>query len=268
MRKLFLLSILSILLPLALSSTAEGRSGCCSSHGGVCGCRCCDGTPLSNVCSCGPTTTIPSAPSGLGSTVVSSSRISLSWIDNSSDETSFRIESRTDLTAFVEIGSVGANVTSTFIGNLTPDTIYYFRILAVNAAGNSRYAGPTSVRTPPVEVPVPVCTDATPCFTGNRFKVEARWQTRDGGSGNATTVRLTGDSGYLWFFNASNVEVVFKVIDACSARGYFWFFAGGLTNVQTTITVTDTVTNRVKTYVNPQGTAFLPIQDNQAFACQ
>jgi hypothetical protein len=29
---------------------AEARSGCCSHHGGVCGCGCCDGTSLSTTC--------------------------------------------------------------------------------------------------------------------------------------------------------------------------------------------------------------------------
>jgi hypothetical protein len=28
----------------------EARSGCCSHHGGVCGCGCCDGTSLSTTC--------------------------------------------------------------------------------------------------------------------------------------------------------------------------------------------------------------------------
>lgn len=28
----------------------NARSGCCSHHGGVCGCRCCDGTSLSAKC--------------------------------------------------------------------------------------------------------------------------------------------------------------------------------------------------------------------------
>ena len=32
------------------SQIAEARSGCCSHHGGVCGCRCCDGTSLSATC--------------------------------------------------------------------------------------------------------------------------------------------------------------------------------------------------------------------------
>ena len=41
------------------ASQAEARSGCCSWHGGVCGCRCCDGTSLSAKCapyypSCSP----------------------------------------------------------------------------------------------------------------------------------------------------------------------------------------------------------------------
>jgi len=31
-------------------SEVEARSGCCSWHGGVCGCQCCDGTPLSSTC--------------------------------------------------------------------------------------------------------------------------------------------------------------------------------------------------------------------------
>ena len=29
----------------------DARSGCCSHHGGVCGCGCCDGTSLSATCS-------------------------------------------------------------------------------------------------------------------------------------------------------------------------------------------------------------------------
>ena len=41
-----ILFIFSFVLP----QLAEARSGCCSWHGGVCGCRCCDGTSLSAKC--------------------------------------------------------------------------------------------------------------------------------------------------------------------------------------------------------------------------
>jgi hypothetical protein len=76
---------------------------------------------------------------------------------------------------------------------------------------------------------------------------------------------MTSDTGYLWFFSSANVEVVIKVIDGCGSNGHYWVFAGGLTNVAATITVTDTETGMAKTYTNLQNTAFLPIQDTSAF---
>jgi hypothetical protein len=42
--------ILSVLVLIVIIGTADARRGCCSHHGGVCGCACCDGTPLSAVC--------------------------------------------------------------------------------------------------------------------------------------------------------------------------------------------------------------------------
>lgn len=43
-----LLSI--IFIPAGEQKLAEARQGCCSHHGGVCGCKCCDGSPLSLTC--------------------------------------------------------------------------------------------------------------------------------------------------------------------------------------------------------------------------
>ncbi|HYG61671.1 MAG TPA: S8 family serine peptidase [Thermoanaerobaculia bacterium] len=106
----------------------------------------------------------------------------------------------------------------------------------------------------------------TLCLAGGRFKVEAAYEAASGAAGQAHLVQLTDDSGYLWFFNSKNVEAVVKVLDACSLGGKYWVFAGGLTDVRTTLNVTDTRTGTVKTYTNPQGAAFLPIQDTAAFA--
>lgn len=42
---------MSLLLVLGvLPIVVDARSGCCSHHGGVCGCGCCDGTSLSATC--------------------------------------------------------------------------------------------------------------------------------------------------------------------------------------------------------------------------
>ncbi len=104
------------------------------------------------------------------------------------------------------------------------------------------------------------------CLAGGRFKVETAWRTADGRTGAGQAVKLTGDTGYFWFFDASNVEAIVKVLDACSFNQRFWVYAGGLTDVQVDLTVTDTVSGAVRTWRNPQGTAFQPIQDSSAFA--
>jgi hypothetical protein len=56
------------------------------------------------------------------------------------------------------------------------------------------------------------------------------------------------------------------VLNACSFNNRYWVFAGGLTDVRTVVTVTDTQRDKVKTYINPQGSPWQPIQDTQAFA--
>jgi Leucine-rich repeat (LRR) protein len=103
------------------------------------------------------------------------------------------------------------------------------------------------------------------CVAGGRFKVEMSWRTRDGRTGAGQAVPLTGDTGYFWFFDPANVEAVVKVLDACGVNQKFWVFAGGLTDVQVDVAVTDTRTGTLRTYHNPQGTAFQPIQDTSAF---
>jgi endonuclease I len=103
------------------------------------------------------------------------------------------------------------------------------------------------------------------CLSNGRFEVTAQWQTKDG-AGAGQAVPLTADTGYFWFFASTNVEVVIKVLDACSFNQRFWVYAGGLTDVLTVLTVRDTQTGQVKTYTNPQGTPFRPIQDTDAFA--
>src|SRR5215467_15627894 len=103
-------------------------------------------------------------------------------------------------------------------------------------------------------------------LAGNRFQVTAAWQTPGGLHGAGHAIPLTADTGAFWFFAPENVELVVKVLDACAPFGRFWVFAGGLTDVAVTLTVTDFATGKVQTYTNAQGQAFLPIQDTNAFA--
>jgi hypothetical protein len=109
------------------------------------------------------------------------------------------------------------------------------------------------------------CSGTGMCLSSSRFLVTADWQSTTA-SGQGTAVQLTSDTGYFWFFSSSNLEMVVKSLDGCGVNGKKWVFAGGLTNVDVTLTVTDLQTGVMKTYLNPQGTAFLPIQDTDAFS--
>jgi Trypsin len=139
--------------------------------------------------------------------------------------------------------------------------------LALRADGDGDYQL-TATLFPVAKVPPTPCvpSDTVMCLSGGRFQVQATWKTPDGASGVAHTVSLADDSGYLWFFSASNAEAIVKVLNGCSLSNHYWVFAGGLTNVQTMVTVTDSQTGFTRTYTNPQGTAFAPIQDTSAFA--
>ena len=49
-KKLIRVLMTAILAAFLFIQPVMARSGCCSHHGGVCGCGCCDGSPLSSTC--------------------------------------------------------------------------------------------------------------------------------------------------------------------------------------------------------------------------
>jgi hypothetical protein len=53
--------------------------------------------------------------------------------------------------------------------------------------------------------------------------------------------------------NLSNPEVFVKLLDGTAINGEYWFFYGGLTNLEYTLTVTDIVSGLQKTYTKPAG---------------
>jgi len=110
------------------------------------------------------------------------------------------------------------------------------------------------------------CTpsDNVLCLSAERFSVEVHWRDFQNNTGTGRAARLTPDTGYFWFFSDSNVELVVKVLDARSFNAHFWVFFGALSNVEYTLTVTDTVTGATKTYQNPAG-RFASVGDTAAF---
>lgn len=83
----------------------------------------------------------PSAPSNLAAMAVSTSQINLAWIDHADNETGFKVERGQNGVNFVEIATVGANVTTFADVGLDKATTYYYRVRAYKVQGNGfRYS--------------------------------------------------------------------------------------------------------------------------------
>ena len=124
-----------------------------------------------------------------------------------------------------------------------------------------RYPGQVAPPEPCVPGETALCLGA-----GDRFRVTAIWAT-SGAAGAGRAEPLTADTGWFWFFRDTNLELIVKVLDGCPVNGRFWVFAGGLTDVAVELVVEDAATGARRTYSNPRGTAFRPIQDTAAFGC-
>ncbi len=106
------------------------------------------------------------------------------------------------------------------------------------------------------------------CLLQGRFEVEAVWRGFAGESRLATAVAQSEESGFFTFADPKGVELAVKVIDACGAPEFrnFWFFAAGLTNLEATLSVLDTVSFERRTYSSSLGAPFAPIRDTAHFS--
>ncbi len=211
--------------------------------------------------SAGAADSLPAAPTRL---VVQSSlnSVLLFWDDNATNESEYRIEMRTLSTPYREV--IKGTDNGVIVPALEPDSTYIFRIRAFNEAGFSAYsneAAGATLATPAPCVPGP----QTLCLLDGIYEVQTHWKTPQGQLGVGSAVPLTSDTGAFWFFGPENVEMLVKVLDGCDLNRFHWVFAGGLTNVEVVWTVTDTRIGRPKAYLNPGGSAFVPIQDTGAF---
>ncbi len=142
-----------------------------------------------------PGTALPSAPSGLSASAVSSTQINLSWTDNSGNEDGFKIERSLSATSgFLQIAAVGANVTTYSDTGVGPDTTHYYRVRAYNEAGSSACSNTASATTSQVVPAPPTNLTAAPASTS---EIDLSWtDNADNESGFKVERSLSATSGF------------------------------------------------------------------------
>lgn len=85
---------------------------------------------------------------------VEAAQLTLTWTDNSTNETNFQVERCTgaSCTSFTLIGAPGANVTTYVDSTVADATTYCYRVRAINSGGSSSYSN-TSCATTTTPIP-------------------------------------------------------------------------------------------------------------------
>jgi len=118
-----------------------------------------------------------------------------------------------------------------------------------------------------------LCIDDQP--GDRRYQVEIAYATSAGGglSGNGHAVSLASlgmtNGGLFHFGNPANPEVLVKVFDQCNGPTHSdWVYFSAATDFGFSLTVTDTMLGRAKTYTNLDHHQAVPVGDTVAIPCQ
>ncbi|MBI2835280.1 MAG: hypothetical protein HYX76_12720, partial [Acidobacteria bacterium] len=102
------------------------------------------------------------APSGLGATAVSSTRVNLTWTDNATNETGYRVERRLlPGGVYGVIATLGTNATTFSDTGVGASSSYSYRVQASAGTMRSPYSNEASVTTPPGGLPSIAINDVT-----------------------------------------------------------------------------------------------------------
>ncbi|MEI7864878.1 MAG: fibronectin type III domain-containing protein [Chthoniobacterales bacterium] len=167
-------------------------------------------------------TSIPPAPTNLQVSAPNSTAISLTWADNASGETGYRVERRTTPTgSFSMLATLSANSTSyTDVGPLTPGATFYYRVVTLGSAGNSLpsnevalsgYTGSIKFDQDAFHASLPsgYADVAVRRFGGSTGTVTVNYSTQSGAADSAQPgVDYTATSGTLTFADGETLKTV------------------------------------------------------------
>ena len=185
------------------------------------------------------TTVVPVPPTNLIGTAASPTQINLSWTDNSTNETGFKIQRRTGSESYAIVGNANTDILTFSDTGLTPSTTYVYRVYAYNAAGDSpTYSNEVTVTTTAI-ISLPTLTTTAASSIANTTAVSGGTISSDGGA--AITVR-----GVCWSTSPNpTIALTTKTTDGAGI-GVFTSSITGLT-AGTTYYVRAYATNNVGT---------------------
>jgi N-acetylneuraminic acid mutarotase len=128
----------------------------------------------------------PAAPTGLDISSAAGSSIILEWIDNSSDESGFRIYRSTDGVSFKAHNAVSSNATNYTDRRLVNGRTYYYRVASFNSVGTSTVSN-TATATVGAGGAAPDAPSGLSATTASSTQIDLSWTDN---SANENTFRI------------------------------------------------------------------------------
>lgn len=178
--------------------------------------------------------TAPAAPSALVKASATDTTMTVSWTDNSSNETGFELSWGTDGVTFATGSATPvANATSATATGLSANAVYYFRIRAVNGSGNSSYATSAALTTGP-QAPTGLFVDTT-----TNSSITLRWTDN---SSTETGFNVFRNGSFIYATTDNIDSHIDTGLDAVTSYDYFVtaFNVEGESNPTATVTGTTT----------------------------
>ena len=103
-----------------------------------------------------PVVTVPNAVTNLNANASSPTEVDLTWTDNSTNETGFKVQRRTASTTYQTIFTTAAGANSYSDMTAAANTTYFYQIVATNSAGDATPSNEFQVTTPNLPPPAHV----------------------------------------------------------------------------------------------------------------
>jgi hypothetical protein len=175
-----------------------------------------------------PTATLPASPSSLAASSVAYNSVGLTWLDNATNESGYKVERSSDGVTFTERASLGAGVRSFTDGTVSASSGYYYRVRAYNSAGASGYSNAVSVTTP--AAPSIAALPAAPSSVAASNRADGTALVTWSSSGSASSFEIRRETWdarkNVWGRSAVAGTVpstVLSMVDATNAGTYRYF---------------------------------------------
>jgi len=153
-------------------------------------------------------TIIPATPSALSLQSVSQNQVSLSWTDNATNETGFKVERKQGTSgSYTVLALLPANTTTYSDTRVTAGITYIYRIHAYNRSGNSSYTNQTTASVPGVTPTLPAAPVSLIATAISSSQVDLIWTDKATDEAGFRVERKIGATGVYSVITTLTVNV-------------------------------------------------------------